>query len=318
MRSHAFVRGFGHCATASCAIFLHLLSPPERGFYRRFSTSQDKNSLVHTPFGHIKASCKSQLRCVHCGEKGHSFSYEHCQQSQLPPKCANCQGNHRADSPTCPEFLMQQEIRKYSATRNISLLDAKEIFKGNRTPPSFSSSSEEFPPLSHPHLNSHPSYSNLYYPQTIDHTSPHLSYVQASKTFLPSHSQPLPFPTPTRDIHISKLSSFSQPTRTNKNSHDSPSSHKIPRPSVSFPSLPPSISVPSTTHPAPSPFLTNSTPLSSDSITTPQDAIILITTLIIKFLPLFSSSNLLDLLPAITQFLRNLPSNSAHTPPLPE
>lgn len=66
---------------------------------------------------------------MHCGEKGHIFSKESCQLSEAPPKCANCQGCHRADSPTCPEFAIQKEIRKFAAYRNVSLLDAREIFK---------------------------------------------------------------------------------------------------------------------------------------------------------------------------------------------
>ncbi|XP_029680875.1 uncharacterized protein LOC115246299 [Formica exsecta] len=82
-------------------------------------------------FGHIKINCKGQPRCVHCGEKGHIFSKESCQLSEAPPKCANCQGCHRADSPTCPEFTIQKEIRKFAAYRNVLLLDAREIFKAH-------------------------------------------------------------------------------------------------------------------------------------------------------------------------------------------
>lgn len=97
-------------------------------------------------FGHIKIN-KNQPRCVHYDEKGHSFSKENCQRSDTSPKCVNCQGDHRVDSSTCPEFTTKKKIRKFAAYRNISLLDAREIFRGNRSPPPYSSSSEEFPSL---------------------------------------------------------------------------------------------------------------------------------------------------------------------------
>ncbi|XP_029674110.1 uncharacterized protein LOC115242161 [Formica exsecta] len=80
-------------------------------------------------FGHIQNNCKSQPRCAHCGDKGHTYSKDKCQRAQNLPNCVNCQGEHRADSPHCPELSIQKEIRKYAAYRNVSLLDAKEIFK---------------------------------------------------------------------------------------------------------------------------------------------------------------------------------------------
>ncbi|XP_029680212.1 uncharacterized protein LOC115245858 isoform X2 [Formica exsecta] len=62
-------------------------------------------------FGHIKVNCKSQPRCAYCEGKGHTFSKEQCQHSEDPPKCANCKGDHRVDSPSCPELITQKEIR---------------------------------------------------------------------------------------------------------------------------------------------------------------------------------------------------------------
>lgn len=99
-------------------------------------------------YGHIKDLCKSQPRCAHCGDKGHSFSKEHCPRSQEPPRCVNCKGAHRADSFSCPEYAIQREIREYAAYKNVSLLDARDIIRDRRSPPAFSSSSDEFLPLS--------------------------------------------------------------------------------------------------------------------------------------------------------------------------
>ncbi|KAL6421607.1 hypothetical protein ACFW04_014225 [Cataglyphis niger] len=126
-------------------------------------------------FEHIQINCKNQSRCVHCGDKGHVFSTD----NRLPvlhlPKCANCQGEHRADSSLCPEFATQKEIRKYTAYRNISLLDAKEIFKGNRSPPPFSSSSKDFPNLSSVHSKSYPSHCNSHSYSSSSFTSSFIS-----------------------------------------------------------------------------------------------------------------------------------------------
>jgi len=145
-------------------------------------------------FGHIKANCKSQPRCLHCGEKGHVFSEEHCQQTQKPPKCANCRGEHRADSSSCPELAIQKEIRKYAALKNISLLDAREIFKGNKTPPPFSSSSEEFPPISSTQFTVSSPHTRF----ILSHTPSHrpIPTLKQRKVSLPltSNSSPSPLP----------------------------------------------------------------------------------------------------------------------------
>ncbi|EFN73163.1 hypothetical protein EAG_04000, partial [Camponotus floridanus] len=99
-------------------------------FHVRYSVSPyiARVTLCHKcyRFGHIKTNCKSSPRCAHCGEKGHSLPEEElCQRKDLPPKCINCQGEHRADSSTCPEILLQRDIRKYAAYRNITFVDAR-------------------------------------------------------------------------------------------------------------------------------------------------------------------------------------------------
>lgn len=62
-------------------------------FYVRYPVSPYKARVSRCNncfrFGHIKANCKSQPRCSHCGEKGHSFSEEQCQRKQEPPRCVN-------------------------------------------------------------------------------------------------------------------------------------------------------------------------------------------------------------------------------------
>ncbi|XP_029674115.1 uncharacterized protein LOC115242166, partial [Formica exsecta] len=101
--------------------------PLEEGYRRRRPAWDLTTSLCK--LGHIQTNCKSQPRCAHCGDKGHTYFKENCQRAQNPPRCVNCQGEHRADSTLCPELSIQKEIRKYAAYRNVSLLDAREIFK---------------------------------------------------------------------------------------------------------------------------------------------------------------------------------------------
>ena len=54
-------------------------------------------------FGHISSNCKSNQTCGHCSG---NHSYNQCSKTE-PPKCANCHGNHPADSTYCPTYLKQ-------------------------------------------------------------------------------------------------------------------------------------------------------------------------------------------------------------------
>ncbi|EFN68824.1 hypothetical protein EAG_11378 [Camponotus floridanus] len=276
-------------------------------------------------FGHIKTNCKSQPRCSHCGEKGHSFSEEHCHQSHRPPTCANCKGEHRADSFICPEFLTQKEIRKYAAYRNISLLDAREIFKGNRTPPSFSSSSEMFPKLNSSCFTSRPPDSNPRAPSSppLEYTSPHLSFAQAAKTLSSSsspHSSPLCIPAPDRascksSPSLPALTRHTHVTRLNKKPRLPPSPYRPPHPYVSFPAPLSTFSNVSVNH-SDNPH-TPSTSSPPSLPITPQNALNHILRLIIDLLPLLTSSDFPGLAPTILQFIRNLPANLDNSPPPP-
>lgn len=122
-------------------------------FYVSYTVSPyiSRVSIYHScdRFGHIKAIYRSKPRCVHCGTKGHIFDKEQCPYSNELPKCCNCGENHRADSCSCPELLIQKEIRQYAVC--ISLLNASDIVRGNRSPSSNTSSLyiDEYPPLPH-------------------------------------------------------------------------------------------------------------------------------------------------------------------------
>ena len=49
-------------------------------------------------FGHIAKLCKLEERCVKCGTK-------HNEETRCITKCANCSGDHAADSRICPTFI---------------------------------------------------------------------------------------------------------------------------------------------------------------------------------------------------------------------
>lgn len=55
---------------------------------------------------------------------------------------------------------IQKKIRQYVAYRNISLLDASDTVRGNRSPPSIASSLDEYPPF--PHISANLEDSQLY------------------------------------------------------------------------------------------------------------------------------------------------------------
>jgi hypothetical protein len=79
-------------------------------------------------FGHTKNKCTSAPRCFRCGE---SHLGENCPEKDLPPKCANCKGEHLATDSLCPEFIRQKKIKVTMASENISFSEAVKL-----TPPS--------------------------------------------------------------------------------------------------------------------------------------------------------------------------------------
>lgn len=176
-------------------------------------------------------------------------------------------------------------------------MDAREVFKGNKTPPSFSSSSEEFLKLISSPSSTYPQHvKNHLSPPSYNYTSPSFSYAQASKNFSPI---PLLFSSPALDSLI-KFSSLPQLKHPAKNLHFSSSSHKPSRSNVSFPTSSSPISIP------PPPTNLTDPPNPSFNPTIPQDA-----------LNHIASFNLTELIPIIVQLFRNLSANPAYVFPPP-
>ncbi|XP_024870002.1 uncharacterized protein LOC112453444 [Temnothorax curvispinosus] len=78
-------------------------------------------------FGHTKLNCKSETRCIVCGDKAHG----QCDET----RCCNCGGAHRSTYRKCPAFEKNRNINVVMAQRNISFHSARRIVEGE-VPPS--------------------------------------------------------------------------------------------------------------------------------------------------------------------------------------
>ncbi|XP_077274290.1 uncharacterized protein LOC143903991 isoform X1 [Temnothorax americanus] len=83
-------------------------------------------------FGHTKLSCKSDTRCIICGDKAHG----RCEREQ---RCYNCGGQHKSTFRGCPQYDKNKNINIVMAHRNVSFYSARQIVEGETT-----DSSQEF------------------------------------------------------------------------------------------------------------------------------------------------------------------------------
>ncbi|XP_070169699.1 uncharacterized protein [Polyergus mexicanus] len=83
-------------------------------------------------YGHIKSQCRGQSRCPLCGDKSHD-NISSCSNNNQPPSCINCKGSHKINDRSCPEWLKQKNILELAAHKNIPIIEAKKIIRGNNT-----------------------------------------------------------------------------------------------------------------------------------------------------------------------------------------
>ncbi|GFO06198.1 nucleic-acid-binding protein from mobile element jockey [Plakobranchus ocellatus] len=100
--------------TNTIALTFDSLKPPRR-IGMRYLTLDVRPyvplSMRCQRYGHSKDRCKKPAAvCVRCGKSVHV----ECDCS-ADPHCINCQGNHAANSKTCPKFLEEQAILSYKA-----------------------------------------------------------------------------------------------------------------------------------------------------------------------------------------------------------
>jgi hypothetical protein len=72
--------------------------------------------------GHLAASCRSKIRCLLCGG---SHSKDQCQNESF--HCANCQGNHKANSRECHYYETARQIESVRAQKHETYQNAREF-----------------------------------------------------------------------------------------------------------------------------------------------------------------------------------------------
>ena len=77
-------------------------------------------------FGHHETKCLKSPVCKKCGESGSDHIELSCGN---PIKCANCQGNHPADSRDCLVWKKEKEINTIKYTNNISFPEARKLIQ---------------------------------------------------------------------------------------------------------------------------------------------------------------------------------------------
>jgi len=74
-------------------------------------------------YGHIKALCKSEKRCLICGELSHG-------RCERPKRCRNCEGEHKSTDKKCRIYEWNKNIATIMAYNNASYREAVLILKG--------------------------------------------------------------------------------------------------------------------------------------------------------------------------------------------
>ena len=84
-------------------------------------------------FGHHEQKCTKSAVCKRCGESGSDHVELSCNK---PPKCANCKGDHTADSRDCMTWKKEKEINTIKYTNNIPFQEARKIVQNSNKFPS--------------------------------------------------------------------------------------------------------------------------------------------------------------------------------------
>ncbi|XP_071580666.1 uncharacterized protein [Temnothorax nylanderi] len=79
-------------------------------------------------FGHTKIACKSETRCIICGDKAHG-------QCDKTERCCNCGDQHRSTFRGCPAFEKTRNINVVMAHKNVSFHRARRIVEVGDSPP---------------------------------------------------------------------------------------------------------------------------------------------------------------------------------------
>ena len=77
-------------------------------------------------YGHSKVTCNRPMACARCGKEGHVDT-----DCVAPEHCCNCNGHHVAYSKDCPEWQRQRDITRLKFEKNISFVEAKQMFEAS-------------------------------------------------------------------------------------------------------------------------------------------------------------------------------------------
>jgi len=102
--------------------------------------------------GHMSKNCKSQPRCIYCGDGRHREE-EECSLKSSPPICINCSGAHLPTSHECIMVIRHKMALSLASTENIPLAEAKK--KVSNSSPDFLSKDLRFDYLNFPNLPRH-------------------------------------------------------------------------------------------------------------------------------------------------------------------
>ena len=75
-------------------------------------------------YGHGKVACNRPMACARCGQEGHVDA-----DCVAPEHCCNCKGSHVAYSKECPEWQRQRDITRLKFEKNISFVEAKQLYE---------------------------------------------------------------------------------------------------------------------------------------------------------------------------------------------
>lgn len=73
-----------------------------------------------------------QKKCAHCGCNDHDNDLP-CPHFASSPNCINCKGSHTSLDASCPEYTKQRNIQFLTASKNISLKEAKDLLSNSHS-----------------------------------------------------------------------------------------------------------------------------------------------------------------------------------------
>lgn len=96
-------------------------------------------------FGHIKRQCRSNERCLNCGQNHGTTGCPEKRRNE--PFCINFNGAHSVNDKSCPTFITQKRIKSCMAQHNIGYKDAKNLYQSFAEVTSYSATNTDFPLL---------------------------------------------------------------------------------------------------------------------------------------------------------------------------